>query len=700
MTETIRVEPALASAPARLGQTRKDYSEASRRLMLVRAFRAMLATGLSPRAAARQVGAGRASIWRWERVVNGHDLDNPLELQSVLEKLVAPLADPLKAGARGQRSKWEPLLLIEAVQQELRSLHAATLRASSDGATRDRRTGNYTATMRLFTTSVHCPEGLKPLLLEGKFPDCFKRFLAQVTPEIEALIRGPKHSQLNGFAGSRDKTIGLPDGRRAYMPSGWEIQLDDMSVNQPFWVEGSDGKPILSRQGLYARCKKGRWLGVELIARPRESYRAADILRFVRRLCQLYGKPSVLRIEQSVWAARSIAGFSFEPTHGPSGEGNWKEDITQRPAMVAEEKQNLADGLEAIGIRVEYCHSARGKADLEGAFDPLQTYLAGFTRDFPNIGRHAGEFEHAAKQLRRVRAESHHPRDLGFPHQNELLVRIQQTFDFINSLPRARAIGDPEGPGKTTADEIWQRDTARWPLTPLAGSDLATFLPTLRQCRIVGGAVYPKCDGVRFPFRALEFADLGDSFKTFVRFDETEPSLGAAIYSRELRSGANHQQHAHGDFICYARFDVPAPGDYAGSVPAGVPTFTTEQLYGAGAEADGGALLKQQQKSARMFVRSAFSGRLPGQGAARAVEVRDGRSVGKVQIGGSPAADRMESASVALPEPKLPARPLPLRNVGVTEEDFDRQSERLARDEVRAARASCRRQQQTVLAED
>jgi hypothetical protein len=616
-----------------------NYAEADRRLMQLRAFAALLGQGLNPKAAAEQLGVPRVTLWRWQKRVADHDLDDATQYPAIRSKLVDQTHNSGRTGA------WESLLLIPGVKEKLREIHVATMAARNDSATNDRRTGNMAATLKMFTLEPECPETLKPKLLAGKFPVCLTRFLGKLTPEIEALIRGPKHFQLNGFSGKRDKTIGLPDGSRAYLPAGWVIELDDMSVNQPFWCQTESGLnaadaaagAILSRQGLYARCLKGGWRAVELIARPRESYTSADILRFLRRFCQIYGKPRKVRIERSVWAAHNIAGFKLQGDL-------WTEDHYERPAMAAEERQNLTDGLTAIGVEVEYCYSARGKADLEGSFHPLQTYLAGFTRDFLNIGRHAGEFELAAKQLRRVRAGSHHPRDLGFPHQNELLERIQKTFDFVNSLPRKDG----------TFDEIWTRDTQKWQLTPLSAHDLAAFLPTLRSGTIRGGFVTVTVAARDFDFRALNFAQLGDGYKVYVKLDETEPSLGAAIYNREGLNSSNHDGLKDGDFMGFAEFDVPASTTYAANVPDDLPRYSVEQLYGAGAQADGGALMKQQQKAARIFVRSAFTGRPPGQPAIKAVEARNSSGVNKVQIGGTPTAG-------PLPEPRMPAAAAPQR---------------------------------------
>ena len=138
------------------------------------------------------------------------------------------------------------------------------------------------------------------------------------------------------------------------------------------------------------------------------------------------------------------------------------------------------------------------------------------------------------------------------------------------------------------------------------------------------------------------------------------------------------------------------------SVPDGLPAYTVEQMYGPGAEADGGALLKKQQRFARTFVRSAFSGRLPGRGAAAtiAVEARHGTNVAKVQInphaeGETRSAEQTSISPLSprtLPTPQLPAREVK-RVTGVSQDGFEQQSARLERD---ARRAGTREQAEEV----
>lgn len=639
-----------------------DLKRGHWRAQILRADRDLAAAqpGLTLTAIAAAIGTSPANLSRLRQKF-GHLPKDQLTPENLLGQ---------RANS-GRRSGWSHLLDDPAVTEKLRTNYAASLASASENTAHDRHTGDLVKACQHFAREPECPAALGQLLLRRKIPACFLRYLRRITPEMESVIRGPKDFKLNGPSGQRAKIIGLPDGRAAYLPAGWVIELDDMSVNQPYWVD-FNGQLILSRQGLFARDLRGRWLACELIARARESYTSADILAFIQRLFELLGgMPRKLRIERSVWAARNIAGYKLSDR----GEQIWTEETIERPAMPEDDRLNLTIGLAALGIEIEFTHSARGKSDLEGAFHPLQAHLAQFTKDFPNIGRRRDEFNRMAKQLRRVRAGSHHPEQLGFPHQNQLAARIQETFDFINgTLPITdrRTLHDQLLRGGSeipqTIDQLWTRDLALCPLLPLpADADLA-FLPVLRTPTVRGGAVYPRFERIEYPFRALELAQLGDGYSTFVRFDPGDLSKPAAIHNRENKNNPRNPGWAEGALICRAEFDAPGFTAHAAEVPAGLPTVDVQQIYGSGVAPDGGARVKAQRSTISKTVRTAFTGRLPGQPATRKATARDGQG---------------NAATANASVPSVPS--VPRRDKGMTEEDFDRTAARLARDEARAA---------------
>lgn len=639
--------------------------EGQRRAQLLHAYDALVLAAieagetLSYERASRLLSVPLATLWR---------------LIQRREKGLPLVPDFHKGGRKKKHADTAELLELDAIRTKLDTLYIATFGASSESAASGRRTGKVSVALQRFAEEPECPPALAERLRAGFQPKPLVHYFRRITPEVEARLRGKKNFELNGLVSRRDHTIRLRDGSRVQLLSGCLIEFDDMSVNQPFYVEMPDGQWLLSRQGLYARdVHSGRWLGVELVARPREAYRAEDILRFLRRLMMIYGKFDVLRLERGIWAARSLKGWKV------SADGIEEENI-ERPDMTLEEKAKLQSGLEAIGVTIHYVTSAHRKGALESSFNYLQTVLATYTTDLVNVGRYAGEFDAAAKRVRQARAGSHTPAVLGFAPVDVLADRIEQAMAFINK--RARG-----GDVQNTADAIWTRDLATRPLPPLEHIDLAAFLPEVRERAIAGGRITLSVEGVAHDFRADVFARLGHGYRVYVRFDPGEPTLGAAIYNRENSGGsANTFELRDGDFICFARWEMPGPQLDMDTAPAGLQAVTTQALYGVGAEHDDGYARRRSQEK---FVRTAFRALpRPGQPAMKSAEVRDGRgNFARVVSTGEKGEVRGENAAPALPPSPSPLAP---RRGGLpaapTEQEFSRRQARLA-EEAEAARA-------------
>jgi transposase-like protein len=175
------------------------------------------------------------------------------------------------------------------------------------------KTGSIALAYDIFQADPLCPEEIRDVLSRRRNGDAVPLSLmraARVTPEVKAMHRGQKTYQLNSFTALRDMTEITPDGARRQIEPGDWWELDDMSLNHPFWYEadcpvcGANGnrdedcRPIVSprcsklahahgvevgRQSLWAldvaSCK---WLGVEMVGRRQDAYRAEDILRFLR----------------------------------------------------------------------------------------------------------------------------------------------------------------------------------------------------------------------------------------------------------------------------------------------------------------------------------------------------------------------------------------------------------------------------------
>ena len=577
---------------------------------------------------------------------------------------------PIKDG--GRECEWEFLLNQEPVRAKLLEIYVATMGASSARAANDRRTAKIATALRNFAYEPECPAPLRERLLAGYQPVPFVNFLRQaVTPEMEARVRGPKHYQLHGPSSVRDWTCRLPDGSRFEMPAAYTLSMDDMSTNHPFYVElpgcgQNEEEFILSRQGLYALWAKHKvWQSVELVARLRESYTAADILRTFYKMClSLGGVPPFVEFEQAIWKANKISGWKRD--------GEWIiEEQIERPGMAKDQMNTISAGLGLCGVKVLYKTKAHQK-HIETHFNALQNTLAIVARQYQCIGRYAGEFELPGKQLRRVRAGSHTPRDLHFASQAQLADCIAEAFRRTWEMPSTI-------PGKTRY-EAHQDDLSRVGLLPLSPRLFAACLPgELRKTTIRNGYINVEYRGAAFQFRAEEFAHLGDGYELYYKFDDTDPNLGAAIFNRTSpNNSANFQGWQMDEFMFVAPREIPGPKLEVATAPAGVRVETIEDRYGVGAVDRGDTERRKQDK----FVATAFrSMPRPGQPSVRSASARDGRG-NVVEMTNTAALQNAGNAPAAALPPRPVSRRTPLD--APTPEEFASKRDRLAASAARA----------------
>lgn len=518
---------------------------------------------------------------------------------------------------RGQHAAWSDFAAREDVRRELHALYLLSCGASSDYMTKGRRTGSMASTLKVFALSPLCPPDLAEVLRAGRQPIALVRVVRQMNDLHEQASRGAKHRSLNGqMIMRRTLTEILADGTEGdIQPGDWWV-FDDMSDNLPHWWTGPKNEPLLGRQGLYAYDITQRWLGVEKVGTARDSYTAAIILRFVRRLMQALGKPRRgIIFERSVWQARTITGCRLTTT------GKIADEEIELPALPLEEQAKLQDGLRALGIKLHYTYTPRGK-EIEGAFNHLQrlkpmiAHQRAQTTGAPlaqNIGRHAGEYEHPAKQVRRVRNGSHHPEDLGFLHIDASRDLDLAVMEFI--------LG-PDAPAYPA-------------LAPLEPRDFAVFLPEPRELIIRDGRITATVDGQPLDFTAPElFAALGSGYRLAIKFDPSEPTLGAALYNAET-SSANHRGWRVGEYVGWADFLPP------------VARFDWRE----GVDDPQADLRRRFNK----HVRTAFG--IVGLKHARASTARDGRgSVAEVSGSGSTPAAPLPPRGEASANPPPPVR--------------------------------------------
>jgi hypothetical protein len=509
--------------------TEKALAKGADRVRLWRVAGPLLADGRTLAEVAQLTGSSHPTLSRLRRDY-GH-----LSPETATPEQMAG-----RTGNCGRTGAYEEFARSSEVRQRLHALYLLSCGASADVMTKGRRTGSVASALKLFAREPMCPPDLARLLRAGKQPRALVRVIREITDFMEQRDRGPKHASLNGTLILRRTLIEiLEDGQqRAIVPGDWWV-FDDMSDNMPHWWTGPEQTPLIGRQGLYGYDITGRWMGVEKIGTVRDSYTAAIILRFIRQLMETFGKPRMgIVFERSVWESRVIKGTRL------TSQGTPFEDEFERPAMGDEDKALVQDGLAALGLRIHYTHTPRGK-EIEGAFNYYQRLKpmmagqrkAGADAGAPvHIGRHAGEYEHGAKQMRRARAGSHHPRDLGFLHIDESRDLDLEVFEHINA----------------------ERGVAEYPkLAPLTDTDLRAFFTRRHELQLRNGKVTATLDGQPFDFCAPElFASLVSGYRLAIKFDPSEPTRGAAVYNLESGS-SNFRGWQRNEFIGFAEFLPP-----------------------------------------------------------------------------------------------------------------------------------------------
>lgn len=328
-------------------------SLAAERLEKLRQYQALRAAGRPAAVAAVQVGASLPTLSRWA--------------SAYAEGGVAAL-EPGKSSGR-------PALASLMTEAGIAQVREWALKMDS-----------VALAWQVYSTEAGCPDEIREAVAGGRIPPSLQA-LASANAHIKDLHRGPRTFQLNGQKARRDMSELMPDGsRREIQPGDW-WELDDMSLNQPFWfkarAEDCPGDKLaerygksLGRQSLWCiDVASGMWLGCELLGRRRDSYRAEDILRFLRRLFEDHGLPRRgLRLEQGIWKSKRIKGIEITgkaDVDAALAESSIFHDFDQ-PAMPEPELNAIVGGLASIGLEIVHARTPGQKGIIETSFRHLQ----------------------------------------------------------------------------------------------------------------------------------------------------------------------------------------------------------------------------------------------------------------------------------------------------------------------------------------
>lgn len=368
------------------------------------------------------------------------------------------------------------------------------------------------------------------------FPPTLNR-LTMPTAEEQALFRKKKNAQDYELVVPRGLTWVDEDGKEQPLLANTLWESDDMSVNQPFrWINPNTGKEEISRQALISIDVYSHfWLGVSLVGRPRDAYQAEDISDHFLQLVQSHGLPRAWRLERGSWESNFIDGIKLD-------DGSYWGGINSRT--------DIEGGL----IAILHTWKSRGKGTIEGAFNGLQRWLSHTSTD---IGRVRGEYDHAARQLRRAQ---HGQADAleQFWSIEECAAMVEAAMQADNALGKVRRA---HGNLTVRADDLYPPQS----IVPMPVSEIWRFLPVKEVRTVSKGAVTVKCP--HWPKAFIFQVNHGgapffvpNSHKVFVVFHPGRPAEGAYIFNALQRQDpGNREGWKFGQLLTIAPVLAEAP---------------------------------------------------------------------------------------------------------------------------------------------
>jgi hypothetical protein len=574
--------------------TDHQVTEENRRIELVKQLLALTRDGaMSQNAAAAALGIAPAKASRLMTLysVGGFSALRPRSTQS------------------GRR----PLQTMSAVEQQ--AVQQLALQVDPHDPSKTRKLGVSFA-LRAYARSEQCrPELadaiLKPRSSKHTITPTLKR-LARVTQSSRLLRDGPGAFDLHGICTPRDLTYIDFDGQEKPITPGLLFEADDMTSNEPCWVDWDDpADPCAARFGcrlvrpqvlFWLDVGTGRYVGYSVVLRYNDAYRAKDIKWALSHVFHSIGAPRFLRFEYGSWDAHLIN--DVQTMHG------------------------ICQVMHATSAKTKY---------IENRFNQLQKYLA---LGGVSMGRHRGVKELESKHWTACRAGSRDPRPL-FPSLTEWTARVDAAVVAFNTEP---VEGDIYGPANArrfhqrkawVPDEIWHQHMSHTPLRKPTLEESYRLLPEQRDVTVRGGHVAVKSaeHDATFYFYCDAFARLGDGYQVTVCCDLAQPHLGAAILNREEGPRAAVDPDNHG-----------RPYRAAQLIAIAESVDRVAQFSAAGHYDDRASL--ERRKRYREQCRLQYRAIMPfGRGqavAAKATEHRDGR--GNVAVAGLNAPRLSESS--------------------------------------------------------
>ena len=592
--------------------TERQIAQAHHRLSLIQDYAAIQSAGYVPAKAAeelRRAGllVSRATLDRWTRGYQEHGLDGLIDgrIRSGRKRTVLRLSPEELAAARG------------AVLTTNRTADSGSVPEGLRLAARRGQLRPETAT----AISDRLRDG-------GRIPDALRRDLIP-SPAVVRQHRNPTDAGLD-YLSAPGSLMWIKDrltGQDRFARVGDVLEADDASINfyvcVPWEIGGCPaserwGVKVGRFQWLVAIDRASRYVpGWSYTMRPRDSYRAEDIVALFHGIFRQHGVWERLCLEQ----------------------GSWKSDL-------------VTGLLKQLRIERMTAWSPHQKPYIEGLFNSMWTKLS----DLPGqVGRHRGEEEAAAGVARSCQRGATDPR-LHFPMLSDVLASLHR----VTSERNAQRV-DSENYGSWIPEERWlaQQAEARecGRLRPLPEGCAWMFSPCSREWTVQGGTVggsIQVMDGlsIRYDFAAEWLTEFAGA-KIRAHFDPAAPSSQCEATLVLLENVRDHQA---GEVLGTA-IQVNKTARYA------------RRAMGWGDDTDAGRDMRKVQAAAlRAEVRTMLPGGRPGIAVSTA---RDGRGQSITVDTGTRAE---QPAATAPSEPRIRRGSSPFR--ASTPDEFARRAAR------------------------
>lgn len=344
------------------------------------------------------------------------------------------------------------------------------------------------------------------------WPSCLRR-AAHLTEEDKDAFRGRK--TLADRAASGERGLFWLDAQGVEHPLQandiWES--DDMSLNEPFtYIDPATGRTEVGRQVLFSQDVYSRqWLGFDMVGRERDAYRAEDITDHILGVIDAWGLPLVWRVERGAWENTALDGIALDNARARSLRFLGDRWAGRR-----------IGGIRSL-IHIEHTWSSRGKGGIENSFDHLQSLIA---HESLHIGRKRGEFERAARQLRR--AQDGQPDALAeFWPMEDAAQALCLACEEFNAQPKQRRAFGAE---RVVPAELWASRPVARPLDP---ADRWRFAPC-QQLAVVQRGLIEVTDATYGATWRWMAGDLPHGYRVAIAFHPARPQDGCTLINAEF----------------------------------------------------------------------------------------------------------------------------------------------------------------------